>query len=32
MGYLAAEPTPLGTRRWLDHALDVFVRDLLSRM
>lgn len=27
MGYWAARPTPLGTRRWLDHALDVCFRE-----
>lgn len=28
MGYLTREPTPLGTRRWLDYALHEIIRDL----
>lgn len=28
MGYLAARPTPLGTRRWLDYALDHYLANL----
>jgi predicted alpha/beta-fold hydrolase len=27
-GYLAAEPTPLGTRRWMDYALDHYLAQL----
>jgi uncharacterized protein len=30
MGYLAARPTPLGTHRWLDHAVAHFVGELLG--
>lgn len=26
MGYLSASPTPAGSRRWLDYALEVFLR------
>lgn len=28
MGYLADRPTPLGTRRWLDHAVDHYLERL----
>lgn len=32
MGYLAARPTPLGTRRWLDYALDHYLARLLDNL
>ncbi len=31
MGYLSAQTTPLGTRRWLDHALQEGIRFLARR-
>jgi hypothetical protein len=30
MGYLSAQNTPYGTKRWLDYALDVFVEAFVA--